>query len=290
VSEARDPVPPTTIDTAPAHRVEVADGLAIALHDLGGSGRPLLILHATGFCGRMYELAAPVLGDHFHVWAVDLRGHGDSDPSPTGSYDWDEIVRDVLAVIDARGWDDLVVFGHSLGGAIALLADIARPGLVAGGVLYEPIVWPEGFRHDGPNPMAGPARRRRQVFDSRAEALARFAAKPPLSALRADALAAYVTHGLRDLADGTVALKCQGESEARTFEAEEAMTIDRLGGGTAGFRVLAGRRDPTPVAGLAVGVAEALGAELVTYERLGHFGPFQDPEQIAAEVVSHLGS
>ena len=64
----------------------------------------------------------------------------------------------------------MAAFGHSVGGATVLLAELARPGLLDAAYLYEPIVWPVGFAHEGPNPMAGPARRRREVFGSRAEA------------------------------------------------------------------------------------------------------------------------
>ena len=40
---------------APApEMVEVADGVELALHCLGGEGPPLLFVHATGFNGRTY--------------------------------------------------------------------------------------------------------------------------------------------------------------------------------------------------------------------------------------------
>ena len=50
----------------------------IAVHDLGGEGDALLVCHATGFCGRVYEPFARTLGSQHHVHAVDLRGHSDS--------------------------------------------------------------------------------------------------------------------------------------------------------------------------------------------------------------------
>ena len=137
---------------------------------------------------------------------------------------------DLLAAVDHLGLASVAAFGHSVGGATVLLAELARPGVLDAAYLYEPIVWPAGFAHEGPNPMAGPARRRREEFGSRAEALVRYASRPPLGLLRADALWAYVTHGFEDLADGTVRLKCRAASEAATFEAETAMTLDRVVG------------------------------------------------------------
>ena len=75
--------------------------------------------------------------------------------------------------------------------------------------------------------MSGPARKRRELFPSRSEAMWRYAARPPLNALRSECLAAYVEYGFHDLEDGTVRLACRAESEARTFEAAGLMTADR---------------------------------------------------------------
>jgi len=236
----------------------------------------------------MYETLARRLDTEFHVYAIDFRGHGDSGVPDDGNFAWAAMVDDLLAIVDHLGLERVAAFGHSLGGSIVLLAELTRPGVIAAGFLYEPIVWPAGFRHAGPNPMAGPARRRREVFGSRAEAIERFAARPPLAYMRADALLAYAVHGMDDLEDGTVRLKCRGESEARTFEAEEVMTLDRLTGLHAPLRVAAGRRDLDRVGGLALGVADVLGSEPLLYDHLGHFGPFQDPETVAVDIARFL--
>ena len=264
-------------------------GVGIALHDLGGDGDPLLICHATGFCGRAYEPLAAVLAARFRVWAVDLRAHGDSTSPADGDFSWTGMADDALAAVDAIGVSSIRGFGHTLGGAVLLLAELARPGVVSLAYLYEPVVFPPDFRHVGDdNPMAAPARRRREVFDSRADALWRYAGRPPLGELRADALAAYVEHGFEDLDDGTVRLKCRADDEARTFEAETKMTIDRVEGLAVPTVVAVGERsgEPGPAA-FAPDIAAAMRhARLVRYPHLGHFGPLQDPETIAADIIS----
>ena len=58
-------------------------GTTVAVHDLGGNGEPLLICHTTGFCGWAYQPLATALVGRHHVFAVDLRGHGDSPHRPT---------------------------------------------------------------------------------------------------------------------------------------------------------------------------------------------------------------
>jgi pimeloyl-ACP methyl ester carboxylesterase len=268
-----------------------SSGVRVAVHDLGGRGEPLILCHATGFCGLAYGPLAASLADHFRLWAVDLRGHGDSSAPADGDFDWSGMADDLLAAVDRLGLDRVTAFGHSLGGATLLLAELARPGLLEAAYLYEPIVWPVGFAHPGgSNPMAGPARRRREVFGSRAEALARYAGRPPLGLLRADALCAYVEHGFTDLPDGTVRLKCRADYEAATFEAETAVTVDRFSGLAPPLTVAVGRRGGDEGPGrLAAGLVEVLGqGRLVGYDHLGHFGPLQDPETIAADVMAAL--
>ncbi|MEA2716219.1 MAG: hypothetical protein QOI99_536, partial [Actinomycetota bacterium] len=52
--------------------------MEVAVHDLGGDGPPLVLVHATGFCGGVLRPLAAGLGGSFHAWAVDVRGHGAS--------------------------------------------------------------------------------------------------------------------------------------------------------------------------------------------------------------------
>jgi pimeloyl-ACP methyl ester carboxylesterase len=268
-----------------------AGGVRVALHDLGGAGEPLVICHATGFCARAYEPLAAELAGRFRLWGVDLRGHGDAGVPDSGDFAWELLAADLLAVIDHLGLPRVRAFGHSVGGATVLLAARARPGVIAAAYLFEPIVWPRGFDHPGGiNPMAGLARRRREEFPSRADALARYASRPPLGLLRADALWAYVEHGLAELDGAGVRLKCRAESEARTFEAETAVTLDLFEDLDLVATVAVGQRGrgggpaalaPQLVSGLRDG-------RLVTYDHLGHFGPLQDPETVAADVIAAL--
>ena len=69
----------------PSWTVASADGCELAGYELGGRGDDvLLIAHATGLCGAMYQLLADELTDTFRVVAFDFRGHGDSTRSGEG--------------------------------------------------------------------------------------------------------------------------------------------------------------------------------------------------------------
>ena len=152
-------------------RASSTKGVTVAVHDLGGEGPPFLIAHATGLCGRAYEPLAAVLAPHFHVHAIDFRGHGDSSEPEDGDFAWAGMGADVLAAIDALGVDRVDAMGHSLGGASLLIAESVRPGVLRSAYLFEPIVLTEAYASERTNFMSDAARRRREVFGSRAEAL-----------------------------------------------------------------------------------------------------------------------
>lgn len=267
-------------------RVPSTSGVTLAVHDLGGTGPPFLIAHATGMCGRAYEPLGAVLAPSFHVYAIDFRGHGDSSSPDDGDFAWAGMGEDVLAAVDAIGIDHIDVFGHSLGGASLLMAESVRPGLLRTAYLYEPIVMTEAYLSDRTNVMSDAARRRRAIFPSKQDALWRYAGRPPLSTLRADSLAAYVEHGFENLPDGTVRLKCDPESEARTFECETKMTLDRVGGIAVPTVVGVGGDEPTSEMFGEPLVDAMVDCRLIRYGHLGHFGPLQDPATVGADVVA----
>jgi pimeloyl-ACP methyl ester carboxylesterase len=267
------------------------DGVTIALHDLGGDGAPVLLCHATGFCGRAYEPLAAELRHRHHVWALDFRAHGDSTAPAGGRFDWAGMADDLLAAIDAVTGDPVALVGHSMGGAAILLVEVRRPGTVRWAHVFEPIVPPDGELPPGAggeNPMGAAARRRHATFPSRANALERYAGRPPLGELRADSLWCYVEHGFADRPDGTVELKCTPEHEAATFEADGKPTVDVLGRIEAPVVVAVGTtaRGWSPALfGPAVAAALPNG-RLERHPTLGHFGPLQDPSGMAASILT----
>jgi len=271
--------------------VPTTDGVTIAVHDLGGDGPPLLLLHATGFHGRCYAPIAAHLRERFHVLAPDLRGHGDSTTPPTADLHWANMADDTLTIVDTLGLDEPVWFaGHSMGGATVVLAELTRPGLVRGAWLYEPIIFPhepDPAAVSRANPLADLARRRQQHFDSFEQAFDNYAAKPPFAGVRPDALRAYVDHGFRTDGD-RVTLKCPGEQEARVFEGVDTSIFDRLGEVRAPITVV-GSGDGEGPAALAPRIAERLlDGTAESWPDRTHFGPFEDPARAAESISAAL--
>lgn len=85
-----------------------------------GSGPPLLLLHGVSLSTAIW---APLFArlEGFQLLAVDLPGHGLSDPIRYARGDVREPARRLIDdIIDALGLDEVQVIGHSLGAMLAL--------------------------------------------------------------------------------------------------------------------------------------------------------------------------
>ncbi len=104
-------------------------------------GPPLVLLHALGERASDWDVVLPDLAPGHHVYALDLRGHGDS--GRAGAYSLEAMRDDVLAFLDALGLDRVDLVGHSMGGAVACLLAQAAPQRIGRLVLEEiPALYP----------------------------------------------------------------------------------------------------------------------------------------------------
>ncbi|MEA2648922.1 MAG: hypothetical protein QOG61_1357, partial [Candidatus Binataceae bacterium] len=196
------------------------NGIRLHTLDWGGEGEPIVILHATGFLGRIYRPLAERLREIGHVYSYDQRGHGDSAASPDEHYDWTLTMRDLEGFLATMGWRNVRAIGHSAGAtAIGGLA-AERPDLVSRAVLVEPVIFesptaPElGWR----NPFIERTLKRKRVFDGVEAMVSNFENKPPYSTWRKDILLDYCEFGTRPTRDGRRELKCTPEIEAKLYE------------------------------------------------------------------------
>lgn len=211
----------TSVPREPASFLVARAGVRIAGLDWGGSGPALVLLHPNGFCAGLFDPLARLLTASRRVVGVDLRGHGGSDrPAPRSAYRFEELARDVIAVLDALEIERAALLGESLGGGVGIMVDRLAPGRLSGLVLCEAIAFPvDHLRARGSaNPMAELARRRRAVWPDRTTIARSYASRPPLDALAPVALWAYLRWGTRDHPGGGVELCCPPEVEATLFE------------------------------------------------------------------------
>ncbi len=265
------------------------DGVEIALHDLGGRGPTLVLCHATGFHGQVWAPVADALADRFSCVALDFRGHGASVVPDDLRYGWSGMADDLLATVDeVAGGDPVRCAGWSMGGAAIVLAELRRPGTVSAAWLFEPIVFPPR-ETDEPTPLAEGARRRREHFDSRDEAYARYEGKGPFARADPRSLRAYVDHGFVDDPAGGVVLACRGETEAQVFESSDNGAFDQLHRYQVPTVVVASGDDEGPAALAPMVATMAPGAALERMPELTHFGPLEDPDQVAASIAPAVG-
>lgn len=80
------------------------------------------------------------LARQYRVWALDLKGHGDSPLHPGDNYHLEDLVADVVTFIERQGIERLTVAGNSLGGSLALVLAARHPERVSGLILLAPAV------------------------------------------------------------------------------------------------------------------------------------------------------
>jgi pimeloyl-ACP methyl ester carboxylesterase len=210
------------------------------------------------------------LADCAQVIYLDLRGHGRSAWGDAAVWSFETCADDVRAFCDTTGIASPVVFGHSMGGAIALLYGARHPGHAAGLIVQSGFArWDQsrvvaGFRRVAGDEVADIARRSYAGAEVSAEEWARaFAAfGPQLPDKEREAR----TPKNRDLSGHGMALMRQVD------------IVDQLGHVRSPTLVCVGELDPVTPVGAAEEIAGALPEGLARLEIItgaGHF-PWKD--------------
>ncbi|MCA9936059.1 MAG: alpha/beta hydrolase [Ardenticatenaceae bacterium] len=117
----------------------------VAYYESGGDGQPVLLIHGNSASGLTFRhQLESELGNTHRLIALDLPGHGDSDPAPDSSaYGMPGYAAVVAEAAEALGMADAVLVGWSLGGHIALEAHNYLPQ-AKGFVIYgtPPLAFP----------------------------------------------------------------------------------------------------------------------------------------------------
>jgi pimeloyl-ACP methyl ester carboxylesterase len=109
------------------------------VHDYGGEGPQLVLLHGYGRSFADWDASAALLTVGHRVLALDLPGHGRS----PGISPWTipAVVRHIADTLDEHGVAEAVVVGHSLGGVVAVEYARANPGRVRAAVNLDGFWW-----------------------------------------------------------------------------------------------------------------------------------------------------
>src|SRR5436305_4714283 len=139
------------VGAGPVRRWRIQSGAVWLAGTDTGTGEPVVLLHGLASTHRWWDLVVPRLAG-LRVVRFDLRGHGRS-TAPPGGYTIARLAADTRAVLEARHLDQVVLAGHSLGGAVALYLAATAPERIAAlacveGGLYQPrslfgSTWPQ---------------------------------------------------------------------------------------------------------------------------------------------------
>ena len=266
-----------------AHEFVDAGGLRTHVA-LAGEGPPVLLMHGWPQHWYLWRKVIPRLAPHARVIAPDFRGFGWSDV-PSSGYEMDQLKRDMLALLDELGVQELSIAGHDWGGFVGCLLALEHPERVKSFLALNVIPpWP--------------ARDRRVLRDAWRLIYMPLLACPGLGRRLGRAVAA---RGLRDsgLPDGDV------EAFVSRFRGERGRVTERVYGSflrsLPGFvrgrysasdlrvpsRLVFGTRDPVLTARSAEDAAaqtELLELELVP--DAGHFVVDEKPELVADRLLA----
>lgn len=271
------------------HRVLAGD--RVALHVVGDGDPPLVLVHGLGSDMRVWSANLSALAGRHRVVALDLPGFGRS-AKPRRAHTIAHHVACVSELIDVLG-GRAVVFGHSMGGQIALRLAIDHPAQIAALVLSAPAgleafsareaAWIRGVVDDGYTLHATPfeiAIRHAQTFH-RMPSAAWPMLRDRLAVARGPDIGAYaraVTQCVRAMLDEPV-LTDLGRVAAPalvTFGRYDALIPNRLLHG----------RDIRSLATAAV--AHMPAGELAIVDDAGHMPQLERPDPWNAIVLSFL--
>jgi esterase len=112
---------------------------------------PVLLLHGGNQSLHSWDLVSLHLSDRYHVYALDQRGHGDTEWSRELDYGVQTMADDVLAFLDDQALARPIILGHSMGGRVTLNTLLKQPEAARAAVLVDvgPELSPAGTKAVG---------------------------------------------------------------------------------------------------------------------------------------------
>jgi pimeloyl-ACP methyl ester carboxylesterase len=100
---------------APGADGEFTTSDGVKLHYIeAGAGQPLVMIPGWSQAAIQFKNQIDDLSDSYHVIALDMRGHGDSD-KPDHGYRIHRLAKDVYEFLAANDLSDVALLGHSMG-------------------------------------------------------------------------------------------------------------------------------------------------------------------------------
>jgi pimeloyl-ACP methyl ester carboxylesterase len=181
--------------------VEVS-GLKLHVLDYGTAGKPqMLCIHGSAAHAHWFDFVAPGLINDYHVLALDLRGHGDSewDRSPQPAYNYDRYAADVHELTEKLDLRDFVLVGHSMGGLVSIVYAATYPGRAKAFIMIDSSV---NLPPDRVAAMNAVGSREGSSYADKDEFVAKFKVRPAGSSAAPEIVRHLAQHSGRQFEDG----------------------------------------------------------------------------------------
>ncbi len=289
----------------PIERRFAGSAARLAYFDWLGEQRSLprpptvLLVHATGFHGRLWDEVIRALPVSWRVLAVELRGHGRS--SKQGPFDrWEYFAQDLVELVDHLALGPIIAAGHSMGGWAVCYTALAKPRAFRHLVLIDPTINSPEFY--GSNRFPGmeaaaehSAARRRNEWADWCALYRRLREREPYSRWQPQVLEDYCRHGLLpDPAGEGYVLACPPTVEASVyFNSWRADLLGRLTGIETPVMLLRAKRRALPPLGETDYAGSPTWEHLATKFRRAediylpehtHFIPMENPGLVANHI------
>jgi len=187
----------------PTDRFITLNGLRIHYLEWGDATKqPLVLLHGIARVAHAFDHVAPHFAQHYHVIAVDMRGHGESAWHAEGAYLVEDYTSDIEALIAQLQLRDVVLWGASTGGRVAQMVAGRHPAWVSAVIVED--VGPQRPQAVS-NRRGGRMAREAEGWASAEELIAHVKTSQPRTP---DVLLRhFVQHGARSRTDGRVEWK-----------------------------------------------------------------------------------
>ncbi|MCG7207410.1 alpha/beta fold hydrolase [Streptomyces arenae] len=110
--------------------IRVDDNVRLFVQDMGGAGRPVVLIPGFGMDHRVWARQAENLSGTHRVLCIDQRGHGLSD-KPYHGYEIAQLAQDLLTALRRLDVNDCILVGWSFGGQVAFRAAAEEPRRIA---------------------------------------------------------------------------------------------------------------------------------------------------------------
>jgi len=265
----------------------------------GEHNSALHFAHATGFNASTYSSLLLQLSQYSDVYAMDLRGHGDTEASAVpGEYSGWQVYADDIASFANKINKPLVLIGHSMGAIASLTAAVEASSNIRSLILIEPVL-PTPFvsvllkigKRLGLSryiPIAKSARHRKAYFNSKEDAFNNYKNKGAFKNWSDSQLRYYIESGFKSIGNG-YELTCSPEWEGWTFSAASHDCWKKIAQLEIPLTVICGGHNSTiPNASIHALRKLNRNIKIVKLDAASHFLPMEYEEWLVEELKACL--